>query len=281
MLASHPEVSSSQETHLMTYIAALDAVWERHGRSNRRIGLPFVIGEEAFDDLEREFCRKVFRTVAQTPLFLEKTPGHVLYADRILHLFPEARFIHLIRDPRAAVSSILKAGRNWAGGWASRDSRANALLWRRSVEAGLALEAREPARTLTVGFAELRRSTAKELAAILDWLGLATSEELVAGIVEANSLEKVTSGADRDRPFAMSAEPGSFYGKGEVAGWANELTRLQIADIEEICHDLMVPLGFGPTASSAQRRLVRYRSRARDGWDRRLGAFAARLRFVP
>ena len=38
---------------------------------------------------------------------IEKTPLHTLQIARILNLFPEARLIYMMRDPRAVVSSIL------------------------------------------------------------------------------------------------------------------------------------------------------------------------------
>ena len=37
----------------------------------------------------------------------EKTPGNLFYADIIHQMFPHARFIHLVRDPRAGVSSMM------------------------------------------------------------------------------------------------------------------------------------------------------------------------------
>lgn len=40
----------------------------------------------------------------------EKTPENVLVFSEIIDLFPEARFIHVIRDPRATVSSLLEVG---------------------------------------------------------------------------------------------------------------------------------------------------------------------------
>lgn len=44
----------------------------------------------------------------------DKTPLYVLYMDRIAAIFPNARFIHVIRDGRdVAVSAVAKWGRRW------------------------------------------------------------------------------------------------------------------------------------------------------------------------
>jgi protein-tyrosine sulfotransferase len=41
----------------------------------------------------------------------EKTPENVLVFSRLIELFPGARIIHIVRDPRAIVASMLKAGK--------------------------------------------------------------------------------------------------------------------------------------------------------------------------
>lgn len=41
----------------------------------------------------------------------EKTPGNLFYVDVLFDMFPEARFIHLVRDPRACVLSMIQAKR--------------------------------------------------------------------------------------------------------------------------------------------------------------------------
>jgi hypothetical protein len=278
MLSSHPAISSSQETHLFDYIGALDEVWDRHSRSNRSIGLPFLLSGDAFAELERDMCRRIFAQLAQTPIYLEKTPGHALHIDRIVKLFPAARFIHLVRDPRAAVASIIRAGRDWAGPWASPDSGVNAQLWRRSVEQALDFEQRQPERILRLEYGALRREPAKYLSATFEWLGLPADEALVARIIEENSLDRVKQRSDDGRPFAVSAEPAGFYGKGEISGWQKELSAAQIADVEEICHDLMSLLGYETVATAGQRRRARQVARMRAGWNRTLRAAGRRLR---
>lgn len=40
----------------------------------------------------------------------EKTPLNLFYADVLIDMFPEAQFIHVIRDPRSGVQSMLKMG---------------------------------------------------------------------------------------------------------------------------------------------------------------------------
>lgn len=40
------------------------------------------------------------------PVWIEKSPPHIFYQPQIKALFPEAKFIYLIRDPRAVIGSL-------------------------------------------------------------------------------------------------------------------------------------------------------------------------------
>jgi protein-tyrosine sulfotransferase len=53
----------------------------------------------------------------------DKTPINALYVAHIVKLFPQAHFIHLIRDPRAVVASYLKTGMH-------KDAGSVARLWK-------------------------------------------------------------------------------------------------------------------------------------------------------
>jgi hypothetical protein len=60
----------------------------------------------------------------------DKTPTHVLYLRRLARMFPEARFVHLIRDGRDVALSYLDAA------WGPSTVEDAAVEWRRRVAAG-------------------------------------------------------------------------------------------------------------------------------------------------
>ncbi|WP_027136004.1 sulfotransferase family protein [Geminicoccus roseus] len=61
--------------------------------------------------------------------FGDKTPWNVRHLDQILTMFPDARIIHLVRDPRANVASRVELPRT------SKDVVTAAVKWRIDVEA--------------------------------------------------------------------------------------------------------------------------------------------------
>lgn len=56
--------------------------------------------------------------------FGEKTPSNIDYLDDLLKIFPKAKIIHIIRDPRAVVASSIKMPTN------SKDILIHSLRWR-------------------------------------------------------------------------------------------------------------------------------------------------------
>src|SRR5436190_19524223 len=50
-----------------------------------------------------------YRRTTGKPRVLEKTPPNVLVMNWLLACFPDARFLHIVRDPRAVVSSMQEA----------------------------------------------------------------------------------------------------------------------------------------------------------------------------
>lgn len=77
------------------------------------LGLPEAALREALaasrasHDLFRWLLRALSPGITK-PRFAEKTPHHEKYAKRIVELFPDAQFIHVVRDPRDTVASLRK-----------------------------------------------------------------------------------------------------------------------------------------------------------------------------
>jgi hypothetical protein len=59
------------------------------------------------------FIQSLFSSAAlraNTQRWCEKTPRNILYADHLWRMFPDMRFIHILRDGRDVVSSMLRLG---------------------------------------------------------------------------------------------------------------------------------------------------------------------------
>ncbi len=145
------------------------------------------------DALFHAHCRIAARDAGRPDpdLWGEKTPRHVFAGDRILAAFPQARIVHMLRDPRAAVASY----RDWTNHWydgravpeplgaalaaeaarvaATRSITVQALMWRAAADAARALRARHgPDRVRIQSFEALLANPAEEIAALCAFAGL-------------------------------------------------------------------------------------------------------------
>ncbi|HEX3862724.1 MAG TPA: sulfotransferase [Stellaceae bacterium] len=247
ILGSHSEIATRRETHLFDgYMASLYNHWQREVYAPHKDGLRVLLDQAEFDTAIRHFCDVVFAKIAASKpgadYILEKTPGHVLHHHTIRRLYPESRFLHLVRDPRAVVASLLAVKKEPWGSWAPADAFQAARIWRNHVAIGHEL-ARDHAACLELRFEDLVATPDAVLDRLYRWLGL----DPVTYDTERFSLCHLKQHqGEGEQSDPAREDRGNFFRHGLVNGWATELTRAQIAVVEGICAELIVELGYAP-----------------------------------
>ena len=273
LLAQHPEVATTRETHLFDqYLAHLNRAWEESKSRKAKVGLTPLLSEQEFYDLCRKFADGVFGKIAATnqvaTVILEKTPQHVCYARLILKLIPNAYFIHIVRDPRSVVSSLRAAAHSWAQTWASPGIHSNARLWHSQVSAGRAI------RDLTTHFREVRFEDLRSdggrdlLLDLFQWLGLVADAHFISQALEACRIENVREQGLGLRDFnRLKPQDPESLRKGSLDGWKDELSQREIRIIEYIDRDLMKAYGY-ETASLHKEPVKPFRLLLAELFDR-------------
>jgi Sulfotransferase family len=146
LLSRSPRIATANETHLFTaYTPSLFSAWKHHQRNMRSLGLHNLMREDEYFVLVKRFVCSVMARIAernpQADIILEKTPDHVLYWQSILKTFPNAWFLHVVRDPRSVVSSLCAAGAGWGAQWVSREVLENCETWIKYVKESQRLKA--------------------------------------------------------------------------------------------------------------------------------------------
>lgn len=264
LLAAHSDVHTGQESDLFDmYLGPLLRNWNTYKRPTGRgvLGLACYLTEEEFRASLETFMRMLLEPmlapVGPGQLFVEKTPSHALYIPEILSLLPDARFIHLVRDPRDVALSMIRASRTWGSDWAPSTARDAARMW--AEHAGAVQNAKalvNEANFLEMRYEDLLRSTEAGLTRVLAFLGLSAPEPQIRAMVAGNTLEKARSGQDTPLAYRGEArrvtgqdiviEPEHFAGKGETGGWRSGLDSEQQRDIEIAAGDLMRQFGYLP-----------------------------------
>lgn len=275
MLAQHPDVSTCQETHLFNaFLSGPERHWRQFESSSRGNGLQAAISRDKFVELQRHFALSVLDSIGDTPVILEKTPAHVTVLDEILEVLPEARCIHIIRDPRAVAASLAAAGKDWGRSWASTSALRNARRWVDCVGAGIALRDR-PSTYCEVRYEDLLADPAPHLQRIFDWMGVGAADSFCDRVSEENrfdNIQKVTTHTAWD----LSSEPKGFFRKGKADAWKEDLSRRDIAAVESVAGPLMQRLGYERVTSGLSWfQVFGMRARASAAW--RLDHLAQKL----
>jgi len=245
MLASHPCVSTGPETHFFEGIKSfVDSYYFKHPRPD---GLQEYMTEDEFFGAIAHFFHKVISKMPEPTdepkFFLEKTPQHSMFLDIINKCFPEAYFIHIIRDPRNVVSSILRASKTWGKGYFPKSVLVASLLWKKCV-----LSAKEfflsskNTRYFEIKYEDLRNNPIKYLSKIFSFLDLSYDKTLLDNIIKKNDLREVKS-KKKFESIIISSEPEGFFGQANIEN-INSLSRMQNFQLELVCGDLMYELGY-------------------------------------
>jgi hypothetical protein len=180
-LARHPAFWACGETQLLLDLfgdgrlevnyerrSAPDGSWLHEAQVRREMFLAFVGAG----------VNGLFTNRSRGLRWIDKTPGYTLMVDTVADLFPGALFIHLLRDGRRVVHSMVNFAtresraryREMREPWMT-DFRAACRAWRAHVEAALRFEAERPERCLMVVNEELLRDAGGGFERIFAFLG--------------------------------------------------------------------------------------------------------------
>lgn len=137
-------------------------IWKDHYEQ-----LPFK--REALIRWLRKYIMDLFGNLAVKAgkkRWAEKTPSHVLFMDFINEVFPDAQFIHMIRNGYDVVKSLKNIH------WGSKNVVINANLWVKHVSKGREYARKiSPERYIEIRFEDLINNTEQTIKNICDFLG--------------------------------------------------------------------------------------------------------------
>lgn len=252
LLVSHPQICGGQESHFFEVFADAFNSARCTPPGERTIGLACYVSPEQLHDVLRSVWRRMMQPLADARslarALVEKTPDHAHYLPMITTLFPRARFVHVIRDSRGVVASMLAASRaTWGRGWAPRTSAAAAIKWYRSVRDarhdGLPLG---PARYLEIFYEQLLADPHTQTQRLYDFVGVDAAPGVLEGIVEEQRFDrqKEIGGTPLAQIASPTKEPPGFFNSGKADSWKTSLTLWQKLTIWRYTRRLMKELGY-------------------------------------
>lgn len=140
LLASYPKAKTGRETHLFSWLIGpqlrawrkeMDRLASREDRIG--VGPPAYFTEDKFLRNLKQYLLVLLQPMVgnlkQDEFFIEKTPNHALFIPEIVQMLPDSKIIHVLRDARDTVASLMavnKSSRGKGGGnvpWAPESAR--------------------------------------------------------------------------------------------------------------------------------------------------------------
>jgi len=256
LLDSHPSLAVPPEAYFVAPALVYRSRYETGSGSGPRLDLDALLADIAedrsFPDWQlgpaalAEVRAQGLRTVPDALLALyrayahqqgkpragDKTPFHLLHIELLASSFPQGRFVHIVRDGRDVVPSIL-------GMSFGPDRFAEGVLfWQRRVEQGLAAGAvLGPDRYREVRYEDLVADPETALRAVCPFLGLEYSPEMLRYHERADDL---LGGMRATRHVQGVRRPPT----SGVRDWRTALAPHEVELFEALAGDLLDRLGY-------------------------------------
>jgi LPS sulfotransferase NodH len=168
LLLAHPGTAGVDEAETWLFLS-LRSLWDNDA-------LRAAVPPAALATAQRRFCDAMFtalleRAGRRDAVFVEKTPANALHLREIAALYPDAWFVHILRDGRDVARSIGEFDLTPAG------VREGARAWAATVRA-VDRDAGTLPRFREVRYEELLGDPAAGAASLLTWAGLAVDERV-------------------------------------------------------------------------------------------------------
>jgi hypothetical protein len=171
----HPRLCNDKKTIIKTLTSCPRFLELR--LCNNKAELDDIIGSGDPIEVIENILKKYLKThTIKTPsLWIEHSPRNFRFFHVLRHYFPDAKFIHIIRDGRAAYNSVKKPK------WGPVDVINGARWWSQNVGECLVLENLFPRDIMRVRFEDLVTNPQKTLKEVCSFVDFIYSEEMILG----------------------------------------------------------------------------------------------------
>jgi len=168
------------------------------------------------------------------PIWIEKSPPHIFYQSEIKSLFPEAKFIYLIRDPRAVIGSLKTMT------WSTSNVFTLARSWKRSTQ-----KFKSNDQSIVIQYESMVKEPKIEIGKLFDFMELSGPFKLSEHIDD--SVERqIWSSHNSFEPINTK----------HLEKWRKQLSRTDSDQeiIEHVCRKEMLQYGYQPENLASNKR---------------------------
>jgi hypothetical protein len=257
-LDGHPDICCNGESHLFNLLAPnISKLLTNHNKIIRAknnmlyqkdIGYPYFInihGKYLFISaicmlFDAQMGDKEYKIIG------EKTPDNIRHLSLISSIFPNAKFVHIIRDGRdGAISGWYHIYRDTPD-WAKKTHpklinyvETYAKIWAKGAQLALSFAKKHPERCFETKYEEFHENKDIIIKDILKFLGAETSPDTIKKCLEAGSFKRLSKGRT-----IGEEDKKSHFRKGIVGDWKNHFDDECIATFEKHAGHMLKKLGY-------------------------------------
>lgn len=259
LMDAHPEINCTGEGHFADQLApqlrqATEAYNQVINEKNAMVfdrfgGFPLLSNDHLLYLLTSAIALLLVQNRRARPgrMLGEKTPDNVSFFPLLQRIFPQARFIHIIRDGRDCATSGWfhnlrndPAGARQAFGSFDQYAEGFAEYWSHVVQDGLRFAAVNPGRTAMVRYEDLCAAPAATLASLFGFLGVAAEPAVVEQCCQSAAFARLSGGRAPGQE-----DPGSFFRRGLPGDWRNHFSAQAAKLFAERGGPVLARLGYG------------------------------------
>ncbi len=251
MLDAHPDIAIAPETHFIrNFWLKREEYGDLVADTNYQILLRAIANIPEFSEMELDWqtfydaAQKLDRSYAallnllldqfrqrrNTEIVGEKTPNHLLYMQTLQTFFPQARFIHIVRDPRAVVNSWKTVP------WSTGSIAGDADVWRRYMATARQAPPDNGA-IFTLHYEQLISTSEACLKKLCRFLDLSFD----ASMLDYYTHQSKRVNVNREPWKGNAVKP---VNNKSLSRWQTELSTTEIATIEAVAGSEMCQLGY-------------------------------------
>jgi len=264
-LDTHPEVVCSGEGHfaesmLMPFAQLAKNYNKRMNMSAQRVyeGKPYYRGLKP-DDMD--FIAKIMmglvmaqRQVPEgTKCVGDKTPRYTFRLPLLGRIFPDAKFIHVVRDGRDVVTSTChhayRAGHRGVIDQSRPEyfsyTAQSAKVWADNVRAAEGFGEKNPDRYYRVKYEAMHHDPENTLTSLFEFLGVSVDSDILKECIEKSEFKLFSGGREKGEE-----DKNSYFRKGVTGDWNNFLTKSALKGVYKNAGGMLKRMGYLEEAES-------------------------------
>lgn len=249
LLSNHDSIVGVQHTNLISSFSNVNEWWLDEdpyhnsivtGNDNKnKSNLKERISNENFYSHCRHLTdmvfSKAFEEKKDSHIVVESQPENIDNLDLLVKLYPDAYFLHVIRDPRSVFSSWKSIAKTWSSPDVFKTNPIDfSKRWLQDITSGRSFS-QKVKNYMEVKYEDLQNDGVSSLQDIYKWLGVDSDVERAKKSIDACEIKKLRKKANM---------PKGFFRKGLHDGWKSELSSSDIKIVEYMLADLMGDLSY-------------------------------------